>query len=82
MEMGCLKNKLPECLKIYLPKTCKLLNKITSADEVHHIKNLAKHWDLRLEYDNLIPLCVECHDNVHREELEPIERTKKFIASP
>lgn len=32
------------------------------AVEVHHIKDIRSHWELRLDSDNLIPLCTACHN--------------------
>ncbi len=33
----------------------------------HHIEELRKRFDLRLDEDNLIPLCSSCHQKVHKE---------------
>ena len=37
------------------------------AVEVHHIKPIqtAEGWDLRLEWDNLEPVCTACHNGRH-----------------
>lgn len=37
--------------------------------DVHHIKHLENNWDLRLNNDNLITLCVTCHNLEHPEKL-------------
>lgn len=33
----------------------------------HHIEELRKRYDLRLDEDNLVPLCSSCHQRVHSE---------------
>lgn len=40
----------------------------TLAVEVHHIKPIqtAEGWDLRLDWDNLEPLCTACHNARHQ----------------
>ena len=47
------KAKLPGCTRL--------------AVEVHHIKPIqtAEGWDLRLEWDNLEPVCTACHNGRH-----------------
>jgi 5-methylcytosine-specific restriction protein A len=45
---------------------------IKQADEVHHINPYQRgltdedKWTLLLDEDNLISLCKQCHDDVHR----------------
>ena len=40
------------------------------ACEVHHVKPIqtAEGWDLRLDWDNLEPLCTACHNGRHPEK--------------
>lgn len=40
------------------------------ACEVHHIKPIQTEegWDLRLDWDNLEPLCTSCHNGRHPEK--------------
>ena len=40
----------------------------TLATEVHHIKPIQsdKGWDQRLEWSNLMSVCVQCHNEIHR----------------
>lgn len=33
------------------------------AVEVHHIKDLRSHWELRFDINNLMPLCTACHNS-------------------
>lgn len=35
---------------------------------MHHIKSWAEYPDLRLELDNLMLLCRDCHYDAHRKE--------------
>ncbi|MFQ8920943.1 MAG: HNH endonuclease [Clostridium paraputrificum] len=55
----------------YLCVSC-LINKeeIVFKDNVHHIEEVKEVWNKRLEEDNLIPLCNECHKKVHLEYLK------------
>lgn len=50
----------------YMCVKCKEQGKVTVATEVHHIEHIANNWDKRLDYDNLMPLCESCHDDIHR----------------
>jgi hypothetical protein len=48
---------------------------------VHHIKELKDYPEERLDDDNLISLCHECHDKVHGRDAEGLSHyryTKKF----
>ena len=38
---------------------------ITEAREIHHIIPIEQDWNKRFNYDNLIALCPQCHQNVH-----------------
>jgi 5-methylcytosine-specific restriction endonuclease McrA len=49
----------------YQCQLCKHEGKVEVAEEVHHIIPLSENFDLRLEWDNLIPLCKACHYDVH-----------------
>ena len=46
---------------------CKDKGVITVATEVHHIIPLSIDFNKRLDDDNLMALCVSCHDDIHRE---------------
>lgn len=37
----------------------------TEGKHIHHIMELLEDWDLRLDPDNLICLCGECHRGIH-----------------
>ena len=49
----------------YLCQDCLKEHKITAARDVHHIEFLLNNWDKRLEDNNLIALCRECHRKRH-----------------
>lgn len=58
------KNKREEIKErdLYLCVVCKENGRIESKDlSVHHIEPLEERFDLRLENDNLITLCKNCH---------------------
>jgi 5-methylcytosine-specific restriction protein A len=38
--------------------------------EVHHIEPISKNWNKRLDYENLILLCPDCHNHEHHRESE------------
>lgn len=48
---------------------CKELGKLTISEdnilEVHHIEHLKDRPDLALDDDNLITLCISCHNHYH-----------------
>ena len=50
--------------------------KIRRAVQVHHIKTLKDHPELRLDSDNLISVCHECHDRLHGRVIDRL-RPKK-----
>ena len=43
---------------------CWLLGRVRSATSVHHSKKLREHFELRLDDNNLIAVCRECHELV------------------
>lgn len=57
----------------YLCLNCK----IKAATEVHHIELVTEAWNKRLTSSNLICLCNECHDEVHREYNKGLIQKKK-----
>lgn len=48
---------------------CKEQGEFAKAVVVHHIKHYKARKDLALIDDNLISLCLSCHDDVHPEKL-------------
>ncbi|WP_425539434.1 HNH endonuclease [Microaceticoccus formicicus] len=49
----------------YLCQECLRRGERTGADHVHHINPVETHSDLRWENDNLISLCLSCHNKMH-----------------
>jgi len=43
---------------------------IKQADVVHHKKELRTHWHLRLNKNNLISLCHDCHNKIHKKKTD------------
>lgn len=53
-------NPLCEC--------CLQDNKITPAEEVHHITEILRNPDLAFDYKNLMSLCRKCHKEIHKKK--------------
>lgn len=54
--------------------------KIRKACEVHHIKELSERPDLALDNDNLISLCVQCHNSRHGRTVKKFCKKKEPIS--
>ena len=54
--------------------------KIRRAEEVHHIQELKEHPELGLDDDNLISLCVQCHNLRHGRTPRKFTRKKKLVS--
>lgn len=39
---------------------------IKPLDVVHHIRPIETHPELRLSFDNLMSVCVACHESIHQ----------------
>lgn len=55
---------------------CELCRKngiIKEAKEVHHIVPIEIDWSKRLDYDNLLALCSDCH-NLQHERISPLQK--------
>ena len=55
---------------------CELCRKngiIKEAKEVHHIVPIEIDWSKRLDYNNLIALCSDCH-NAQHERISPLQK--------
>lgn len=56
-----------------LCEECKKNNIVTAAEHVHHCKSFMRAnseielLDLAYDYSNLMSLCAECHNRLHRE---------------
>ena len=49
----------------HLCQECLRQGRITQADTVHHKVELKQDWSKRLQLDNLVSLCAECHNRLH-----------------
>ena len=49
----------------YLCQECLRQGYIIRADTVHHKIELKEDWSKRLQIDNLVSLCTECHNRMH-----------------
>lgn len=58
-----------------LCEMCRVKGIVRKADEIHHIVPIDKDWSKRLDFDNLIALCKDCH-NAQHERISPL---KKFL---
>jgi len=52
----------------YLCQHCLKEMIFTPADLVHHIIDIKVDWSKRLEDENLISLCVGCHNAIHNKD--------------
>lgn len=55
---------------------CELCRKngiIKEAKEIHHKIPIEEDWSKRLDYDNLIALCSDCH-NAQHERISPLQK--------
>ena len=60
-----------------LCEMCRAKGIIRSAKEIHHKIPIEEDWSKRLDYDNLIALCGDCH-NAQHERISPLQ---KFLKS-
>ena len=58
-----------------LCEMCKKEGVVRAGKEVHHIVPIEEDWPKRFDYDNLILLCPEHHNEMH-ERISPL---KKFL---
>ena len=50
-------------------RICKQEHRLTRAVLVHHVKPLREHPELAYEPSNLMPLCHDCHERMHKRGL-------------
>lgn len=55
---------------------CKKNGIIRQAKEIHHIIPIETDWSKRLDYDNLLALCSDCH-NLQHERISPLQKFLK-----
>ncbi len=67
----------------YLCQRCLGNTMLTKADTVHHVRELEQHPELALEPDNLMSLCCDCHNAIHKrgkhKELREPERKARIV---
>lgn len=59
-----------------LCEICKKKKIIKQGREVHHIIPIETDWNKRLDYDNLILLCPDCH-NLQHLRISPLQKFLK-----
>lgn len=59
-----------------LCEICKKNGIVNQGKEVHHIEPIEKCWEKRLDYNNLILLCADCHNTQH-ERISPLQKFLK-----
>ena len=60
-----------------LCELCRAKGIIKSAKEIHHKIPIEEDWSKRLDYDNLIALCSDCHNAIHNRQ-SPLQQFLKF----
>ena len=60
-----------------LCEMCRAKGIIKSAKEIHHKIPIEEDWSKRLDYDNLIALCSDCHNAIHNRQ-SPLQQFLKF----
>lgn len=58
-----------------LCENCKKKGIVRVGREVHHIVPIEEDWSKRLNFDNLVLLCSDCHNEQH----ERISQLQKFL---
>lgn len=58
-----------------LCEMCKKEGVVRAGKEVHHIIPIEDDWSKRLDFDNLIALCKDCHNEQHNRQ----SLLKKFL---
>lgn len=59
-----------------LCEKCLLNGIIKPGKEVHHKIPIEENWEKRLDYNNLILLCKDCHNEIHERE-SPLQKFLK-----
>lgn len=56
-----------------LCEMCRAKGIIRAAKEIHHKIPIEEDWSKRLDYDNLIALCSDCHNQQHL-RISPLQK--------
>ena len=59
-----------------LCENCLLKGIVKAGVDVHHLVEISKDWSKRLDYDNLVLLCKDCHNEIHERE-SPLQKFLK-----
>lgn len=59
-----------------LCERCRAKGKLVQGIDVHHIIPIDQDWSKRLEHDNLILLCKDCHNEMHN-RISPLQEFEK-----
>ena len=51
-----------------LCEICRKNEKVKAAREIHHIVPIEVDYSKRLDYDNLLALCSDCHNKIHKRQ--------------
>jgi 5-methylcytosine-specific restriction protein A len=51
----------------YLCQPCLRRERVTPATDLHHLKKITTHPHLRLDEDNVVACCRECHEDLEKE---------------
>jgi 5-methylcytosine-specific restriction protein A len=51
-----------------LCEICKTQGEVKTANLVHHVKPIDERPDLRLDMNNLMSVCTEHHEEIHKKE--------------
>lgn len=57
----------------------KAKKRYTVATDVHHIKSILTNPELALDYNNCLPLCKECHQEIHRYSLDSLDKIEEHF---
>ena len=56
-----------------LCEMCRKKGIVRAGREVHHIVEISQDWSKRLDFDNTILLCSDCHNEQH-ERISPLQK--------
>lgn len=73
LRLVALKRDNNEC------QMCKAKGKYHKAENVHHMKEIHTHPHLSLELNNLLCLCISCHNEVHDRKPNQQKRQPTFM---
>lgn len=60
-----------------LCERCRTKGIVRQGVDVHHIEPISENWERRLDPDNVMLLCKECHNEMHS-KVSPLQEFKKY----